>query len=294
MAKPKYVFSKPWAYGRPEKEAPYPPQKQNMPGSGRTSIEMGFPDETMLPPAYGGLPPYGQDFNGVFKAITENLSWYSAGGIFEYDANRDYDPPAIVSYLGKIYRCVAPNMAFDPSTPGTDTACWLHIMDESDIKPIMSSFSGMVAWFASQTAPTEDWLIADGRAVSRTIYKGLFNVLGTLYGDGDGKTTFNLPDLIDRVAWGATSSSVGGYLEAGLPNLVGRTYTNMMMKDTFVYEEDGSVFYQGDTRSAERSKSGGGVTGSYLGFDASRSSSIYGNSETVQPPAVKLLPCIHV
>ena len=286
MAKPKYVFTKPWAYGRPEKDAPYPPQIQNMPGSGRTSIEMGFPDETMLPPAYGGIPPYGQDFNGVFKAITENLSWYSAGGIFEYDANRDYDPPAIVSYLGKIYRCVAPNMAFDPSTPGTDTACWLHIMDESDIKPIMSSFSGMVAWFASQTAPTEDWLIADGRAVSRTIYKGLFNVLGALYGAGDGKTTFNLPNLVDRFAMGATSG-IGTFVEAGLPNITGTFDAN-------VNDGNGAktgAFYNTNTYF---SGSDGDKNGGICGFDASLSNTIYGSSNTVQPPAVKLLPCIHV
>ena len=291
MAKPKYVFSKPWAYGRPEKEAPYPPQTQNMPGSGRTSIEQGFPDETMLPPAYGGIPPYGQDFNGVFKAITENLSWYSAGGIFEYDAKRDYDPPAIVSYLGKIYRCVAPNMAFDPSTPGTDTACWLHIMDESDIKPIMSSFSGMVAWFASQTAPAEDWLIADGRAVSRTIYQGLFNVLGTLYGEGDGKTTFNLPNLVDRFAMGATSN-VGSYVDAGLPNITGSFgYWDGTVNPTESY---GLAFFRTDLGSNKSGAKGNNVFQGDIGFDASHSNPIYGNSETVQPPAVKLLPCIHV
>ena len=166
-------------------------------------------------------------------------------------------------------------------------------MDETDVTPIMSSFSGMIGWFASTKAPSNDWLVANGQAVSRTTYKGLFNAIGVTYGAGNGSTTFNLPNLVDRFPMGATSN-VGTYVEPGLPNLVGRTYTNMMMKDTFVYEEDGSVFYQGDTRSAERSKSGGGVTGSYLGFDASRSNSIYGASDTVQPPAVKLLPCIHV
>lgn len=293
MAKPVQIFSKPWAYARAEKDAPHPPMTQTYVGSGRTSLDNGFPDETMKAPAYGGIPPYGQDMNGILKSITENLCYYSAGGLFEYDSKRDYDAPAIVSHKSKIYRCVAANTALAPIAPGTNSNYWLHIMDETDVKPIMSSFSGMIGWFAGTTAPTDDWLVANGQEVSRTIYKGLFDYFGTLYGEGDGSTTFNLPNLVDRFPMGATSN-VGTYVEPGLPNLTGRTYTNMMMKNTFVYEEEGSVFYQGDTRKAERSESGGSVTGSYIGFDASRSNPIYGASDTVQPPAVKLLPCIHV
>lgn len=41
-----------------------------------------------------------------------------------------------------------------------------------------------------------------GQAVSRTLFAGLFAALGTTYGDGDGATTFNLPDLRDRTVIG--------------------------------------------------------------------------------------------
>ena len=54
--------------------------------------------------------------------------------------------------------------------------------------------SGMIAYFAGQTAPA-GWLKANGAAVSRTAYARLFAAVGTTYGAGDGKTTFNLPDL---------------------------------------------------------------------------------------------------
>lgn len=54
--------------------------------------------------------------------------------------------------------------------------------------------SGMIAYFAGQTAPA-GWLKANGAAVSRTAYAALFAAVGTSYGAGDGKTTFNLPDL---------------------------------------------------------------------------------------------------
>lgn len=46
------------------------------------------------------------------------------------------------------------------------------------------------------------YLLADGRAVSRTTYAALFTALSTTYGGGDGSTTFNLPDLRGRVSVG--------------------------------------------------------------------------------------------
>ena len=54
--------------------------------------------------------------------------------------------------------------------------------------------SGTVLYFAGQTAPA-GWLKANGAAVSRTAYAALFAAIGTTYGLGDGRSTFNLPDL---------------------------------------------------------------------------------------------------
>lgn len=55
-------------------------------------------------------------------------------------------------------------------------------------------FVGMVAFFA-RTTPPSGWLKANGAAVSRTTYAALFAAIGTTFGAGDGRTTFNLPDL---------------------------------------------------------------------------------------------------
>ena len=54
--------------------------------------------------------------------------------------------------------------------------------------------AGAIAHFALSTAPS-GWLKANGQAVSRTTYATLFAAMGTLFGAGDGSTTFNLPDL---------------------------------------------------------------------------------------------------
>lgn len=51
---------------------------------------------------------------------------------------------------------------------------------------------GFIAPFAGSTAPA-GWLVCDGSAVSRTTYAKLFAVIGTTYGEGDGNSTFNLP-----------------------------------------------------------------------------------------------------
>lgn len=54
--------------------------------------------------------------------------------------------------------------------------------------------TGMVATFAVSAAPA-GWLVCDGAAVSREIYAGLFDAIGTNWGPGDGALTFNVPDL---------------------------------------------------------------------------------------------------
>ncbi len=59
--------------------------------------------------------------------------------------------------------------------------------------------------YAGSAAPT-GWLLCDGSAVSRGTYAGLFAVIGTTYGGGDGSTTFNLPNLKGRYPAGRDSS----------------------------------------------------------------------------------------
>lgn len=54
--------------------------------------------------------------------------------------------------------------------------------------------TGAVQTFAMQTAP-DGWLPCDGREISRTDYERLFEIIGTTFGNGDGSSTFNVPDL---------------------------------------------------------------------------------------------------
>ena len=53
---------------------------------------------------------------------------------------------------------------------------------------------GLVAPHSTDSVPT-GWLACDGSAISRTTYADLFAEIGEEYGNGDGSTTFNIPDL---------------------------------------------------------------------------------------------------
>lgn len=66
-----------------------------------------------------------------------------------------------------------------------------------DDLPIGAQFA-----YSSVTNIPEGCLVCDGSDVSRTDYSELFAVIGTTYGEGDGSTTFNLPDKRGRVSVG--------------------------------------------------------------------------------------------
>lgn len=65
---------------------------------------------------------------------------------------------------------------------------------EKSVTDLSPYYPGEYKLFASATAIPSTWLVCDGRAVSRTAYPRLYAAIGTLYGVGDGSTTFNLPD----------------------------------------------------------------------------------------------------
>ena len=67
-----------------------------------------------------------------------------------------------------------------------------RLLDASDLLGMVPS--GTVLYFAGSAAPA-GWLKANGAAVSRTAYAALFAAIGTTYGAGDFRNTFNLPDL---------------------------------------------------------------------------------------------------
>ena len=72
---------------------------------------------------------------------------------------------------------------------------------------------GTILPWSNSTLPS-GYLNCDGTAVSRSTYSALFAIIGTDYGAGNGSSTFNLPDLQDKVPVGVSGSkavaSTGG------------------------------------------------------------------------------------
>ena len=266
-------------------------QGSNTPGlkveAGLPNIKGEFERVTSDTPAF---------FNGAFEIASNNLSLGGDSRAINarrcsFDASRSnplygasdtVQPPALTVCYGIRAKNTlqAAIKAFDTTThPGLIDITELA----NDIRRAKTPL-GTIAWFA-MTAPPAGYLIANGAAVSRTTCPDLFAAIGTTFGEGDGKTTFNLPDLIDRFAQGSTTP--GQKVEAGVPNIEG-TVTNIMVGTTYLgtgafttTAEGISPTYGGTTSAAVR-----------FNFSADKSNSIYGASDTVQPPALTLLPCI--
>ena len=71
----------------------------------------------------------------------------------------------------------------------------------ANLTGIVALPTGAVLPFAGASAPSGH-LLCFGQAISRSTYSDLFTAIGTVYGVGDGSTTFNIPDLRGRVVAG--------------------------------------------------------------------------------------------
>jgi microcystin-dependent protein len=110
-------------------------------------------------------------------------------------------PPAIPLANQTTDGLLAKLSSFGTDYVGGDNACHPLI-------PALLGFlvpTGSVFDFAGATAPT-GFLLCQGQAISRTTYSGLYAALGgssSPWGQGDGSTTFNVPDLRGAASIGA-------------------------------------------------------------------------------------------
>lgn len=140
--------------------------------------------------------------------------------------------------------------------------------------------TGMLLPFAGTEVP-EGFLLCNGANISRTDYAALFAVIGEKWGEGDGSTTFTLPNFTDRFIEGTTDTSkVGQYLEAGAPNMSGYVKLERPLlpgDETAPFSSYWSGNYRysfaGSYANSQRN---------YIQFDASTANSIY-SANTIRP-----------
>lgn len=219
----------------------------------------------------------------VGDVTTYTVTW---GGWSSEPASRDYVQEELTSYapLSELENYLPLNgggtITGNVAISGTVTA-------GIGLPPV-----GSVIAFAGNSSPA-GWLLCDGSAVSRETYADLFAVIGTTYGAGDGSNTFNVPDLADRFIQGNAVS--GTALAAGLPNITG-SITPQLPSGVTSYvslpTSASGAFDNGSTGTRNYVSSAGTTSKNdwawVTSFDASRSNAIYGNSTTVQPPALTM------
>lgn len=256
---------------------------------------------------YGLLLPRLEEMNGVQRVFAEMLWNQWRDGITFWQAGAPVKAlQSVVIYqtgdeLPKIY--INKTGANGANPPPQDTDNWALAFDPtntqllSNMEQVVSAATnkypssaavsayaqtivnpvGTIIIWGADTAPAGH-LICNGAAISRTTYANLFNVIGTIWGVGDGNTTFNLPNFLDRYPVGFGSlGAVGALLSQGLPNITG--ITGLIM-----YPVSGQVpkgaFYATD---ANVLPGGGNFTSYETSFDASKSNAIYGAATRVQP-----------
>lgn len=172
---------------------------------------------------------------------------------------------------------------------------WQRIWTAANFDPASkigeADLAGSVMAFAMSTPPP-GFLKANGAAVSRDTYSRLYNKIGTTFGDGDGFSTFNLPDLRDEFIRGANSS-------AG--RQVGDTESDSIKQHSHTGTTDLAGSHQHtDTGSNSGDNDGGGSGQGWTGTHQTEASGVHthtfttdltGGSET-RPRNVALLFCI--
>lgn len=131
----------------------------------------------------------------------------------------------------------------------------------ADLKQMIQNVAipqGTIWWFHNRTTAPVGWAICNGNN-------------GT-------------PNLIGRYPLGATSN-IGTTVEAGLPNITGTI-------GPIIEEGAHGKYTNGAFYETEKGTGHAGGSDYIVKMDASRCSSVYGNSNTVTPPSVRLLPCM--
>lgn len=140
--------------------------------------------------------------------------------------------------------------------------------------------SGVMVPFAGKTVP-DGWLLCNGASLAKASYPDLFTAIGYTWG-GSGNT-FYLPNYNGRHILGTTyANNVGSTVSAGLPDITG---TVKIGNYPLMTSDHKGAFYAASQGNADTHGQDSSRGATALGFSASNSNGIYGNSSTVRVPA---------
>ena len=164
---------------------------QNLSNMWASSGDVLKPSDSKILQGWSAEIPPRQWFNWLDNRQDQAIAHIVQHGIASWSSDVEYQDD--VSYCqgsdGLIYRCLQTHTNQNPVLD-TNRVYWKQAFAESS----SGVPAGAIMAFAMNSAP-DGWLKANGQAVSRSTYSRLFAAIGTLYGAGNGTSTFNLPDL---------------------------------------------------------------------------------------------------
>ena len=135
--------------------------------------------------------------------------------------------------------------------------------------------TGSVIYHTADAAPT-GFIKANGAAVSRSTYSDLFSAIGTVFGVGDGSSTFNVPDLRGEFMRGWDNSR-------GIDS--GRSFGSAQADELKAHTHNASVYQSTSNAAPGNVGSGNSI------FRKTTAVSSTGGTET-RPRNIALLACI--
>jgi len=173
-------------------------------------------------------------FSGTFEATTGSFSGdVSIGGTLTYEDVTNVDSIGIITARTGV------NVNNDTGVGVTINKTGINVVGVVTATSFTGDGSGLshtvptgaiIMWSGLGSNVPTGYLLCDGSAISRTTYATLFGIITISHGLGDGSSTFNIPNLIDRFVVGADTSSgdtsypglspgaTGGSADATLPS----------------------------------------------------------------------------
>lgn len=257
------------------------------------------------------FPPI-EEVTGVLKTISYQNCYLLQEGVPVYDVNTNYSATSIVKSIN------GTNLSFYVSLQDdnqgnslSDTDYWakasfanrtigeivtsaipltdsgLHLLDGSVLSG-SGIYADFVSYIASIYNSSLNYFCTEAQWQSAV---STYGVCGKFVYDSVNNTV-RLPKITGFIEGASGAANLGNLTEAGLPNITGKFKADFRNTTTGLRGECSGAFGIEGGANAEWQGAGGSSNisnGANFNFNASRSSSVYGNSNTVQPQSIKVL-----
>lgn len=251
------------------------------------------------------FPPI-EEVTGVLKTISYQNCYLLQEGVPTYDINTNYSSTSVVKVVNGATLDFYVSLANDNQGNSLSDADWwakasfankslgeiitsvipltdsaFHLLDGALIEG-SGIYADFVTYISNIYNSSLNYFCTEAEWQESV---NTYGVCGKFVYDSVNNTV-RLPKITGFIEGASGVSNLGDLTQAGLPNITANTVMNT--NQGIYYSTSGAFGKNNDAGTFNCGTVGGGY-GRTLTFDASRSSSIYGNSDTVQPQSVKVL-----